>query len=229
LSAEPATLLLVRHAETEHNVVLRLSGWTDSQLSERGEQQVALLAEHFNKAHGHLARELYSSPLTRARRTAEAIGALIGREPLYLDDLREMYFGDLDGQPYEELKVAYAHVLARDEDPEAHDFMWPNGESRTGFEERTMGVIDQIARSHPGESVGIITHGGIIAVFLAIMHGDSSALWRKWSVPNASLTEVRWDPASHKGELVRHGEHAHLGDLAIHPAVPLVTKEDLES
>src|SRR5205085_9473004 len=98
LDPSATTLLLVRHAETDDNVSMRLSGWTDTDLSQRGESQVELLADHFNRQHGHI-EALYASPLIRARRTAEAIGALTCHSPILLDDLREMYFGELDGRP----------------------------------------------------------------------------------------------------------------------------------
>jgi 2,3-bisphosphoglycerate-dependent phosphoglycerate mutase len=214
------TLLLVRHAETLDNASLRLSGWTDTDLSERGEAQVRLLADHFLqlqlqlqlRAHGDVAA-LYTSPLTRARRTAEAIAARIGRAPLALDDLREMYFGELDGRSFEELKAAYAHLLERDEDADAEDFVWPSGESRSGFTARVQRVIGHISRRHPGAAVAVVTHGGVIATLLAQLHGESAARWRKWVVPNASLTEVLWDPATGRGALLRHGDAAHLEGL----------------
>jgi broad specificity phosphatase PhoE len=206
------TLLLVRHAETDDNVALRLSGWTDTDLSPRGEAQVHLLADHVNRAHGHAAA-LYSSPLTRARRTADAIGALTGHDPVLLDDLREMYFGEMDGRPFEELKAMYAHLLAADEDAEAEDFVWPSGESRSGFRDRVLRVLSRIAADHPGRSVTVVTHGGVIAVFLTILHGESSAHWRKWVVANASLTEVLWDPVTETGGVLRHGDAAHLAEL----------------
>ncbi len=207
-----ATLLLVRHAETVDNVEVRLSGWTDADLSARGEEQVRLLAEHFNREHGHVAA-LYSSPLLRARKTAEAIGQLTGHAPALLDDLREMYFGELDGLPFEKLKEAYGHLLEADEDAELEDFVWPSGESRSGFAARVARVIDQVADGHAGAPVGVVTHGGVIATFLAQLHGESPAMWRKWVVPNASLTEVVWDPSTQRGALIRHGDAAHLADL----------------
>lgn len=207
-----ASLLLVRHAETLDNASLRLSGWTDTDLSERGEAQIGLLAQHFNRAHPDVTR-LYSSPLTRARRTAEAIGGLTGHRPILLDDLREMYFGELDGLSFEELRSAYAHLLEMDEDAEAKDFVWPSGESRSGFSARVLNVVHDIAAAHPGESVGVVTHGGVIATLLTHLHGESAARWRKWVVPNASLTEVQWDAALQQGALLRHGDAAHLAEL----------------
>jgi broad specificity phosphatase PhoE len=206
------TLLLVRHAETHDNVSMRLSGWTDTDLTQRGEAQVRLLADHFNRVHGHIAA-LYSSSLTRARRTADAIGALTAQTPIVLDDLREMYFGELDGRSFEELRSAYAHLLERDEDAAAEDFMWPNGESRSGFTARVLRVIQTIAHRHLAQSVGVVTHGGVIATLLTLLHGESPANWRKWVVPNASLTEVLWNPATRQGALLRHGDAAHLAEL----------------
>ena len=213
LDPTPTTLLLVRHAETDDNVTLRLSGWTDADLSPRGEAQIELLADHFNREHGHV-QAIYASPLVRARRTAEAIGRLTGREPILLDDLREMYFGELDGRPFEELKEAYAHLLQADENSAIDDFVWPSGESRSGFTARVLRVTNWIAGRHRGCSVAVVTHGGVIATLLTILHGESPANWRKWVVPNASLTEVLWDTSAQRGALVRHGDDAHLAPLA---------------
>jgi broad specificity phosphatase PhoE len=206
------TLLLMRHAETEDNAQMRLSGWTDTDLSVRGESQIGLLADHFYRAHGHIDA-LYSSPLIRARRTAEAIGALTGHTPMLIDDLREMYFGELDGRPFEELREAYAHLLEADENSDLADFMWPGGESRSGFSARALGVINEIARRHPGRPVGVVTHGGVIATLLTVLHGESAANWRKWVVPNASLTEIVWDAETQSGALLRHGDASHLEAL----------------
>jgi 2,3-bisphosphoglycerate-dependent phosphoglycerate mutase len=212
LSPSATTLLLVRHAETEDNVSMRLSGWTDADLSARGETQVELLADHFNRHHGHVDA-LYSSPLIRARRTAEAIGGLTGHAPILMDDLREMYFGELDGRPFEELREAHAHLLAADENAELEDFVWPSGESRSGFTTRVLRVTNLIARRHAGRSVGIVTHGGFIATLMTILHGESPAYWRKWVVPNASLSEVVWDATTDTHTLVRHGDASHLESL----------------
>ena len=207
-----AILLLVRHAETVDNVAVRLSGWTDSELSPLGERQVRLLADHFNRAHGHAAA-IYASPLIRTRRTAEAIGALTGHVPVFDPDLREMHFGELDGMPYDEVKERYAELLAGDEDPDDQGFGWPGGETRAAFVERVRRVMDRIAGAHSGEHVAVVTHGGVISFFLAIVHDQPPSEWRQWLVGNASLTEVAWDPASGRGRLLRRGDDAHLAAL----------------
>lgn len=205
-------LLLVRHAETVDNAMERLAGWTDGDLSERGEAQVALLADHFNRAHAHAAA-LYASPLTRARRTAEAIGALTGHEPIFEPDLREMHFGDMDGLLLHELREKHGHLLVGDEDADDDAFGWPGGETRAAFAARVERAVEQIAAAHPGQHVAIVTHGGVISTFLALLHGQPVAGWRQWLVGNASLTEVAWDTTTRRGRLLRKGDDAHLAQM----------------
>ena len=59
-----------------------------------------------------------------------------------------------------------------------------------------------------------MTHGGLIATLLTMLHGESAANWRKWVVPNASLTEIVWDADNQSGALLRHGDASHLETLA---------------
>ena len=89
-------LLLVRHGETEANVARQWTGLIETELTERGRAQIAAVARH-------LAAELdepaaiYTSPLKRARRTAEGIGRALDLEPVVVENLREINFGQLDG------------------------------------------------------------------------------------------------------------------------------------
>ena len=129
---------------------MRLSGWTDTDLSPRGEEQIELLADHFNREHGHIDA-LYASPLIRARRTAEAIGALTGHSPILLDDLREMYFGELDGRPFEELQRGLrAPARRRREQRHRRLHVAERRVAQSGFTARALRVINVIARRHPG-------------------------------------------------------------------------------
>jgi broad specificity phosphatase PhoE len=207
-----ATLLLIRHAQTIDNVAERLAGWTDGDLTALGEQQVERLAERVNSTHRH-ASAIYASPLLRARRTAEAIGRLTGHEPIFDPDLREMHFGEFDGRSIDEVREGHPHLLLGDEDATNDEFGWPGGESRRGFVARTQAVIDRIALAHPRRLVAIVTHGGVISTFLALLHGQPAASWRQWLVPNASLSEIAWNPTTQRGRVLRHGDDAHLDEL----------------
>src|SRR5262249_62041302 len=94
-----------------------------------GRRRVRPWPAHLTGARGPAAA-IYPSPLTRPRRTAEAIGALPGHKPVLLDDLREMHFGAVDGLSFRELRERHSDLLAADDDPEAEDFAWPSADSR---------------------------------------------------------------------------------------------------
>ena len=84
-----ADLYLVRHGQTELNVQNILQGWHDSPLTARGREQ-ALATRAAFEARGISFDHAYSSPLGRARHTAELIiGEDLPIEPL--DDLREWH------------------------------------------------------------------------------------------------------------------------------------------
>ncbi len=89
-------LYLVRHGETDWNAEGRLMGSTDRPLNTRGERQAATLAADLAGVRWDRA---FSSPLARARRTADVVlAALSNAPPLLLDDrLREMDFGPYEG------------------------------------------------------------------------------------------------------------------------------------
>src|SRR2546430_440822 len=103
-------LILIRHAETLHNVAGITQGWSDSALSERGERQAHALAARA----AQLAPDaLFSSPLPRAMTTARAIAESSGLEIVLLDDLREMNFGHWEGQSFREIRRTDAEAARR--------------------------------------------------------------------------------------------------------------------
>src|SRR6185369_11412738 len=117
-------LVLVRHAETEHNVAGIAQGWNDSALSERGLQQVLALGVRVARLQPDA---IFSSPLERAMSTAQAIADATGLPIVALDDLREMNYGRWEGQSFLDVRRNDAESARRwIEDPDAP---CPGGES----------------------------------------------------------------------------------------------------
>jgi 2,3-bisphosphoglycerate-dependent phosphoglycerate mutase len=135
-----ATLLLVRHGETDWNADGRLQGHTDRPLSDFGRRQAGRLAEE-------LAEErldaIYASDLSRARETAEIVGARLGLAVDLDPDLREKDWGTWEGLT----AVERERVELAGETTEAH-------------EKRILGALRRIADRHPGGRVLVVTHGG---------------------------------------------------------------------
>jgi broad specificity phosphatase PhoE len=134
------TLLLVRHGETDWNAERRWQGHADVPLSERGRDQAERLAEELENAR---VDAVYSSDLSRARETAEIVGARLG-VPVVLDpDLREIDVGSREG-------LTWPETQGRTE--------W-DGELREAHAKRILGAMARIAERHPGERVLVVTHG----------------------------------------------------------------------
>jgi probable phosphoglycerate mutase len=134
------TLLLVRHGETDWNADGRLQGHTDRPLSEFGRRQARQLAEE-------LADEeldaIYASDLSRARETAQVVGARLGLAAVLDPDLREKDWGTWEGlTAVEREQVELA------------------GESTEAHKDRVLGALKRIAERHPGGRVLVVTHGG---------------------------------------------------------------------
>jgi len=127
------TLLLVRHGETDWNADGRLQGHTDRPLSEFGRRQARQLAEE-------LADEeldaIYASDLSRARETAQVVGARLGLAAVLDPDLREKDWGTWEGlTAVEREQVELA------------------GESTEAHKDRVLGALKRIAERHPGGRV----------------------------------------------------------------------------
>ncbi|HYO76382.1 MAG TPA: histidine phosphatase family protein, partial [Thermoanaerobaculia bacterium] len=117
-------LILVRHGETLHNVAGIAQGWADSDLSERGYEQVRRLGERLRR---HDCDAMFVSPLGRALTTATAIRDILGLEITVLEDLREMSYGSWESRSFLDVRRddsdAYTRWIS---DEEAKS---PNGES----------------------------------------------------------------------------------------------------
>ncbi len=148
-------LILVRHGETLHNVNRITQGWSDSELSERGREQVLRLAE---RVEAMRPTALYSSPLGRAMSTARAIADATGLEIVQLDDLREMNYGRWEGRAFLDIRVEDEEIYRRwiaDEDCPC-----PDGESHADVRRRMIRAFETVN----SERAVVVAHGTAIRI-----------------------------------------------------------------
>lgn len=163
-----ALLCIARHGETDWNAQGILQGWTDVPLNALGRRQARAMAAAYDRA-GFAA--VWSSPLIRARETAEIIAPLI-RLPLPArhDGLMERSFGAFQGIPKSELAelnpVLLQQILRRN--PAAH---FEAGETMDEFADRVLGALMDIGARHPGRRVLVITHGWCMDVVTRHVRG----------------------------------------------------------
>jgi broad specificity phosphatase PhoE len=152
-------LLLLRHAESEWNAEGRWQGVADPPLSPRGERHAAyagpwLVPYRFSA--------LATSDLRRARATAALIAPALGltAPPAVDADLREYDVGQWSGLTRAEIGERWPGQI----DAWRHGRLasTPGGERRVDFVARIHAAVLRLA-AHPGGSVLVITHGGVIA------------------------------------------------------------------
>jgi broad specificity phosphatase PhoE len=170
-------VLLVRHGETDDNAADRFQGQLDSRLNDRGREQSLALADTLA---GEGLRALYSSPLSRARETAEIIGRRLGLQPVFDERLMEANTGDWTGLLYAEV-IAVAPAEFRAWRSADRAFRFPNGESVAEQAARVAAALSDV-RAAGALPALVVTHGGAIrAVPGAVPAGDfvsNGALYR---------------------------------------------------
>ena len=158
-------LILVRHGQSTWNAQGRIQGWADPPLDEAGQEQARQLAHRLAAEEQNISA-LYSSPLLRARQTAEAIGLATGLAVQTDDRLKENNVGLLAGLTGAEVEQQFPEwVAARQASVE-----WtppPGGEDRDVFVKRAVAVMRDIVAHHPDQTVAVVSHGGTLGVYLA--------------------------------------------------------------
>ena len=180
-------LLLIRHGETDWNNEGRIQGHTDTPLNPRGIQQAGRLA-------ARLASEeidaVYTSPLARARVTAELIAQKHCLTAIPDDRLKEKFLGDFEGMTGGDLEKQYPEIFHAWHASEVH-FPLPGEETPTALQERVQAFLDRVRAEHPdGAQVAVVSHGGTLSMFLATLIGlDIQRRFPFW-FDNASVSHI---------------------------------------
>ena len=206
-------MYLIRHGESVWNAQDRIQGHGDSPLSPRGLEQAMALGRRLREAS---IRAVYSSPLLRARQTAEAIRETL-RAPLVLrSELREIHLGDWEGKTPDEVNARFdnGYDVWRTRPTAA---VIPNAEPIEAFRQRAINAIEAVARTADAETVAIVTHGGVICAYLAhLLDADFDLLLRRLQINNSGVTIIEALEHEHPAILavndLRHLHNHHAAD-----------------
>jgi alpha-ribazole phosphatase len=182
-------LLLARHGQTAWNAEGRFMGQLDVPLDETGRAQVQALARRLSLERPQM---IYASDLQRAQDTALAIQSALGTDTeIRLEPrLREMHFGDWQGQTYAEIKQRDPEALAAWESGRT-DFAPPKGETLTQFAVRVRAAYTDICLAQPEQTVIVAAHGGSLQLLIVQSLGMPPATFWQLRLSNASLSELR--------------------------------------
>ncbi len=208
--SEVTRILAIRHGQTAWNADSRIQGHTDIGLDAVGEWQAQRLAQAL--ADDEL-QAIYSSDLMRARQTAAPLAARKGLQPRVDPGLRERGFGEFEGLSFAQIAQRWPDQAQawRRRDP---DFGARGGEVLRDFRERVVAAVTRLAQGHRGQSIALVTHGGVLDLLYREATRVALDAPRTWQMANASINRLL-----HSGQGlvlvgwadVGHLDEAHLG------------------
>lgn len=201
-------IYLIRHGETTWNVERRWQGQKDSPLSENGVAQAAAIGQRLA---GVDLNEIYASDLLRTAETARQIATHHPLEVIHDARLRERKGGILEGLTGAEVKEQHPEIAKKMEGGWPPDFAPPGAESAIDLLDRCNSVLVDLAREHAGERIAVVSHGGLMRVFLQNVLGVP--LDRPFAMPigNTSLNILHYGNFRHgPWRAITLGDTAHI-------------------
>lgn len=174
-------LLLTRHGQTDWNVAGKFQGVTDIELNQKGMKQAEETRE---KLRNEQLDVVISSPLKRAKKTAEII--IKGRDiPLIIDQqVKERCFGKFEGKTREEINFEelWNYKLNK---------QYEDAESTGAVFERIGNFLERIKEEYQDKTVLLVTHGGIIVPIRAILEGipEEMEVLEGFGIDNCEIKE----------------------------------------
>jgi probable phosphoglycerate mutase len=200
---ESTRILAIRHGQTAWNADSRIQGHTDIALDATGEWQAERLALALGDEELDV---LYSSDLARARQTAAPLAARKKLQVRVDPGLRERGFGEFEGLCFKQVEQRWPEQAAawRQRDP---DFGARGGEVLRDFRERVVAAVTRLALAHRGQSIALVTHGGVLDLLYREATRVALDAPRTWQLSNAGINRllsnaeglflVGWDDCAH--------------------------------
>jgi len=191
VSGQPTTTALLRHGQTPLSIERRFAGSGDIDLTELGAAQARAAAQRLARRAVPIGA-IVTSPLRRARRTAEEAARATGAPVRVDDDLRETDFGAWEGLTFAEVSRQWPAAMR--EWLASSDAAPPGGESFADVDRRVMTALGRLLASYPAATVLVVSH--VTPIKTLVRHALSApavALYRM-HLDVASLCEVDWFP-----------------------------------
>lgn len=182
-------LLLLRHAETAAPEFFH-GAESDIPLGDRGHEQARGLAATLIP---EAPAAVYSSAMTRAVQTAQAIAQATGAPHRVVPTLHERKMGPLSGVPRDQGWASYEAARAQWAAGNL-DATHEGGESFAQIRDRVLPPFREIVENHPGETVVVVAHGVVIRVLLiSLLDAFTPADFARIPIDFCALNELEFD------------------------------------
>jgi broad specificity phosphatase PhoE/ribonuclease HI len=187
-TGEPTRTILLRHGQTEHSIERRFSGRNELPLTATGQAQAKAAASWIAAAGGISA--VVTSPLRRARETAEMVADATGAQLSVDEDLTECDFGAWEGLTFAEVTERWPDELGA----------WrgsagvapPDGESFAAVARRVGRVRDRLVERYPAREIVVVSHVTPIKSLLRLALEAPSGVLYRLHLDVASVSTVDW-------------------------------------
>ncbi len=202
-------IILVRHGETEYNILETFRGRVDIPLNETGLRQSQLLGQYLRREKIAI---VYSGPLQRAVKTAEAIAAPHKLKVNIVANLDDIDCGQWQGLTLSEVKKKYSEVY-QDWLDMPEQVKIPGGESLEDVRKRALPFVqDAITRCGEGKIV-LVSHRVVCKVLIcALLRLDNSYFW-SFKMDTGAVTRFTCD--GNRITLVAHNDTSFLKPLKL--------------
>ena len=183
-------VLLVRHGETDWNQERRIQGsGSDRPLTEAGKQQAESTGSRLKQ---ESVQAIYSSPLRRARDTAQAIARHHQLEVQIEPSLNEIYAGELEGISLKKIGSFLSELVARERGYESIHKQY-GGESRIEVQERAWGAIQRLADNHRNGAIVVVSHYFVtLSIICSVLNLPLSEMGRL-RLDTSSISTILFD------------------------------------
>ncbi len=170
-------ICLIRHGETNWNALGKLQGQTDVPLNAKGIQQARDCGAFLKNFEWDA---IISSPLSRAKDTAERINQELHLNHMIMEEFKERSFGQAEGMTQTEREDAFP------------DKNYPDQEADSNFLYRLMNGLSFIQDQFPNQNVVLVTHGAVIHTLLD--HLSNGTISKKqFKLFNGGLNHIQFD------------------------------------
>jgi len=151
------TICIIRHGETDWNLLGKLQGTEDIELNDSGREQATQTARYFETEPWDI---MVSSPLKRAYETAQIIASHISIPTIHVvDEIRERSYGSASGLLPEERRTLFP------------DGVIPDQEDFEQLRQRAMIGLTKIVEKFKNKKIIVVSHGGLTNSILYTLSG----------------------------------------------------------
>ncbi len=187
------TIFIIRHGETEWNVQKIMQGHSNSPLTPEGERQAGQIANDLKPVHFDA---VFSSDMLRAKRTAEIIALERKIAVKTTEALRERSYGVFEGKVYDEYNQALQKLIAKYKTRAEQDlaFQKMHGVETTNQSiARFITFLREIAVSYSGQTILVVSHGGVMRYFLIHLGVGTNETLPSGSIANTAYIKLESD------------------------------------